>query len=30
MTNPTLGEKFGEWTIIDTTPIYKKTKDILK
>lgn len=24
MTNPKLGENFGEWTIIDTTPVYKR------
>ena len=30
MTNPKLGEKFGEWTIIDTTPIYKKDQRYFK
>ena len=30
MTKPELGEKFGEWTIIDTTPIYKKDQRYFK
>ena len=30
MTNPKLGEKFGEWTIVDTTPIYKKDQRYFK